>query len=285
MYELRPEVSGSCVSYRDLTKPPEQTVKRTRRAARGTTHTHTHRHTRARTRAHTHARARARTHTHTHTVSWMSNRSIVTICEDFFQPSFLCNPETECQRMEWRTNLPPWPTKFSLAKLKQCWTFLFIKRSWSTNNLCLVETTENIEFCLQVLIRLLEVDFERGHSFEGRHLVCFAWSWLYSFCHDSEALLGESQHDGDQPLTLFTRSHASWHFSIPYDENCPQRKKISEHQGHQEHDHQIICHSFVCIWWLFCASVERCKLIVAVREITSKENKTVFFLFHVYLFL
>jgi hypothetical protein len=41
-YHLRPEVSASCVSYTDTTKPPEQSGKRTRRAARGTAHTHTH---------------------------------------------------------------------------------------------------------------------------------------------------------------------------------------------------------------------------------------------------
>jgi hypothetical protein len=43
---VRPKVSASCVSYRDTTKPPEQTGKQTRRAARDT------------------ERARARTHTH-----------------------------------------------------------------------------------------------------------------------------------------------------------------------------------------------------------------------------
>ena len=42
VYQLRPKVSPSCVSYRDTTKPPEQTGKRTRSAARDTTHTHTH---------------------------------------------------------------------------------------------------------------------------------------------------------------------------------------------------------------------------------------------------
>jgi len=49
-FQLRPKVSPACVSYRDTTKPPDQTGKRTRSAARDThTHTHTHMH-------HTHAR-------------------------------------------------------------------------------------------------------------------------------------------------------------------------------------------------------------------------------------
>jgi hypothetical protein len=41
MYQLRPKVSAACVSYRDMNKPPEETGKLTRRAARDITHTQT----------------------------------------------------------------------------------------------------------------------------------------------------------------------------------------------------------------------------------------------------
>jgi hypothetical protein len=51
----------------------------------------------------------------------------------------------------------------------------------------------------------MEVDFESEATvLWGIHLVCFTWQWSCSFCHDSEALPGKSQHDGDQPPILFT---------------------------------------------------------------------------------
>ena len=50
---LRPKRFASCVSYRGTNKPLEQAGKRTRSAARDTTHSHTHTYT----------------HTHTHTQS------------------------------------------------------------------------------------------------------------------------------------------------------------------------------------------------------------------------
>jgi len=36
-------------------------------------------------------------------VSWMSKRSIVTVCEDFIQTKFLYDPETKCHSMDWST--------------------------------------------------------------------------------------------------------------------------------------------------------------------------------------
>jgi len=48
----------------------------------------------------------------------------------------------------------------------------------------------------------MEIDFESETTVLW--VVCFLWQWPCSFCHYSEALLGESQHDGDQPPILFT---------------------------------------------------------------------------------
>lgn len=43
-------------------------------------------------------------------VSWMSKRSIVTVCEDFIQTKFLYDPETKCHSMDWSTTWAPWTT-------------------------------------------------------------------------------------------------------------------------------------------------------------------------------
>jgi hypothetical protein len=45
-----------------------------------------------------------------HIVSWMSKRSIVTVCEDFIQTKFLYDSETKCHSLEWRTKSVPRPT-------------------------------------------------------------------------------------------------------------------------------------------------------------------------------
>jgi len=49
-------------------------------------------------------------YTPSYIASWMSKRSIVTVCEDFIQTKFLYDSETKCHSMEWRTKSVLWPT-------------------------------------------------------------------------------------------------------------------------------------------------------------------------------
>jgi len=78
IHQLYPNGSAWCVSYRDTTKPAEQTGKRSRSAASNTTHTHTHTHnTHTHTlHTHTHTTHTHTTHKHTHTHIRESTRCV-----------------------------------------------------------------------------------------------------------------------------------------------------------------------------------------------------------------
>jgi len=118
----------------------------------------------------------------------------------------------------------------------------------------------------------VEVDFDSETTvLWGRHLVCFMWQWTCSFCHDSEELPGESQHDGDQPPILFIWLMLAdiFHFlqwKWPPREIFQNMKDIKNITNHR-----ITHHFFICVWRLFFASVERCRLL---RKIILKENKS-----------
>jgi hypothetical protein len=81
-------------------------------------------------------------YTPSYIVSWVSKRSIVTVCEDFIQTKFLYYSETQYHGVEWRARSAPFTCKIKTVLI----IFFTIHLEFVSDG-----KTENLEFYLQVL--------------------------------------------------------------------------------------------------------------------------------------
>jgi hypothetical protein len=136
----------------------------------------------------------------------------------------------------------------------------------------------NSEFYVQVLKRLLERISCLGPQ--------FWWNGSGSFCTTTApTILTRRGLEISHPPYVYSRDLAPVEILFPQSKNRPPRKKISGYRGRQEKCNRRITFSFSeCLLWLFYADFWKINSVLQSRKISLKENKTISFLFYVYLF-